>query len=98
MNLGLSVGVVCCLAPAALLVWPTEGATLAVIAARDHAVPVIAAADGRVVGALESIGAVLTRSESEGFVQRLYDAGAILVIRAPRPPACGGTREKRVIP
>lgn len=97
MKFGIAVGAFSGLAPAALLLWPVDGDRVAVIAGRNT-VPVIAAADGQVVSAIDRFGAVVAQSDGKNFVSRLYGAGATLVIRAPSGPACGVTTSRRIGP
>ena len=80
-------------APAALMLAPDEGGAVAVLApAIDggaRAMGVVAAAGGRAL-AVRSGSLVIARSDEPGFVGRLYQAGALLVVRADSS-ACGSS-------
>jgi hypothetical protein len=77
----------------ALTFGTAPGRSLAVIGPQAEAIAAIARANGRV---LASNGYVtIARSEAEGFVSRLYAAGALLVLDAEQAGGCNGLAPKR---
>lgn len=83
---------VTCLALFALAAWPTGGGAVAVFAAEDDALAIIAAADGRIVSGGMADFAVIAVSDDPQFVGKLYAAGATLVLAAFPGSACNNTR------
>jgi ABC-type branched-subunit amino acid transport system substrate-binding protein len=80
------------LAPTVIALAPAEGKPVAVIVApwqpREAALRITAAAGGRLL-MMTSTGVVTTAdADGDGFVGRLYAAGAILVLNAAVVPAC----------
>jgi hypothetical protein len=78
--------------PAALALAPKAGTPVAVIAlpwAEDGAaLRIIAAADGRVIGAAHGGGIAIAMSAGDDFVGRLYQSGAALVLDGAALAAC----------
>jgi hypothetical protein len=78
--------------PAALALAPKSGAPVAVIAspwAEDGAaLRIVAAADGRVIGAAHDGEIAVATSTSDDFVSRLYQSGAALVLDGAALAAC----------
>jgi len=80
------------LLPAGLALAPKAGAPVAVVAppwATDgEAVRIVAAADGVVVSATRRGGIAVATSDAAGFIGRLYQSGATVVIDAAALSAC----------
>jgi hypothetical protein len=75
----------CVLAPIAMALAPRDGAPVAVIAAPwagASAAAILAAADGRLVEAAANRLVAIGIDEAPGFAERLYGAGALLVLDA----------------
>lgn len=80
------------LAPLAILAAPHSDVVVVVGGPGDHATDiasVVAEADGAIVSMGWSDNVILARSDSRGFVTRLYAAGARLVLDADMAEGCG---------
>ena len=86
------------LGPAAIALAPGNAGPVAVIAppwaAGDAAAQLVAGSDGALVATAHSGRIAIARFDTDGFVSRLYRAGALLVIDATAVTACLGAGRK----
>ncbi|KAB1072783.1 hypothetical protein [Methylobacterium planeticum] len=78
--------------PFALLALPSAKVVAVVVAPGSDPTDlarIVAQADGAIVNAGGSDNVILARSDSDGFVSRLYAAGAHLVLNADLAKRCG---------
>lgn len=88
---GILGGLTALLVPLALLAVPSSEMVAIVAPPGAHSLDlarIIAEADGAIVSAGRSDNIMLARSDSDGFVSRLYAAGARLVIDAGTAKGC----------
>lgn len=88
MRLAVNVALVS-LALALLALSPVEGQPVAVVSLSRDPVVIAAEAGGSVIGSFGGQNFVTAYADRNGFVARLYAAGALVVLRAPGSSACG---------
>jgi hypothetical protein len=71
-----------------LAAWPSGGGAVAVFTTRDNPLSIVAKADGRIVSGGISDYSVIAVSDDPQFVDKLYAAGAFLVLAAYPGAAC----------
>lgn len=86
----LAPGLLVALPAIVLPMLPQEGAPMLVYAPRAEglAAGVLARADARLMRAFEREDLMVVMDGAPGLVRRLYDAGATLVLFAPRRAGC----------
>jgi len=72
----------------ALTFGSAPGKSMAVIGPPSQTLAVIAKANGRILAASDYV--TIARSDEDGFVARLYAAGALLVLDAEQAGGCSG--------
>lgn len=72
----------------ALTFGSAPGKSMAVVGPPSHALAAISRADGRIIASNDYF--TIARSDDEGFVARLYAAGALLVLDAEQAGGCTG--------
>jgi hypothetical protein len=72
----------------ALTFGSAPGKSMAVIGKQSQALAAISRANGRILASYDYF--TIARSDDEGFVARLYAAGALLVLDAEQAGGCGG--------
>ena len=69
--------------------------SIAIIGPQAQAIAAVVNAKGHILVAYDYV--TIARSEQEGFVGRLYAAGALLVLDADQAGGCSGLPPKRVV-
>lgn len=69
--------------------------SIAVIGPQAQAIAAVVKAKGHILVAYDYV--TIARSEQEGFVSRLYAAGALLVLDADQAGGCSGLPPKRAV-
>ena len=77
----------------ALTFGSAPGKSMAVIGPPSQTLAVIAKANGRILAASDYV--TIARSDEDGFVARLYAAGALLVLDAEQAGGCSGLPPSR---
>ena len=77
----------------ALTFGSAPGKSMAIVGPQSQALAAIAKANGRILASSDYV--TIARSDEDGFVARLYAAGALLVLDAEQAGGCSGLAPKR---